>query len=188
HSDPFDWIELYNHSNTPVDLSGAWLSDNPTNNIYRIPDGTVIPARGFLTWDQNQLGFDLFAGGETIFLWNAAQTRIIDVIDFRGGSNNVSQGRWPDGGPNIYNLRHTPSGLPNDSPNPRPARSGVIISEIMFNPISGDIDDEYVEIYNRNSSPVSLAGWEFVTGISYLFATNAMTMSMPPGAHWVIAR
>ncbi len=189
HSDPVDWVELYNHSNDPVDLSGAQLTDNPQGtNAFRVPTGTTIAPRGFLSYDQNQLGFQLFAGGETVFLWSSNQTRIIDVIDFRGGSNNVSQGRWPDGGPNIYNLRHTPSGLPNDSPNPRPARSGVVISEIMFNPISGDTDDEYVEIYNRNSFPVSLAGWEFVTGISYLFQTNSMTISMPPGAHWVIAR
>ena len=104
HSDPLDWIELYNHSNIPVDLSGAWLSDDPTTNKYRIQNGTTIPARGFLTWDQNQLGFELFAGGETILLWNSNQTRVIDVIDFRGASNNVAQGRWPDGGPLVYGM------------------------------------------------------------------------------------
>lgn len=189
HSDPVDWIELYNHSNSSVDLSGAQITDNPQGtNAFRVPNGTSISARGFLSFDQNQLGFQLFAGGETIFLWNSNQSRLIDVIDFRGGSNNVAQGRWPDGGPNIYNLAFNSAGQPNNAPNPRPARSGVVISEIMFNPISGSIDDEYVEIVNRNNAPVNLAGWEFVTGIDYLFETNALTMSMPPGAHWVIAR
>jgi len=189
HSDPVDWIELYNHSNLPVDLSGAQITDNPQGtNFFRIPNGTSIPARGFISYEQDQLGFQLFAGGETIYLWNSTLTRVIDVIDFRGGSNNVAQGRWPDGGPNIYNLALNPAGRPNNLPNPRPARSGVVISEIMFNPISGSIDDEYVEIVNRNNSPINLAGWEFVTGIDYLFQTNSMTMNMPPGAHWVIAR
>ena len=186
HSDPVDWIELYNHSNASVDLSGAWLSDDPATNKYRIPNGTTIPARGFVTWDQNQLGFELFAGGETIFLWNSNQSRVLDVIDFRGASNNVSQGRWPDGGPNIYGI--AANSASRGLPNPRPVRYGVVISEIMYNPISGSVDDEYVEIYNRNNSPVSLAGWEFVTGINYLFQTNALTMNMPAGAHWVIAR
>jgi hypothetical protein len=189
HSDPVDWVELYNHANDPVDVSGARITDNPQGtNFFRIPDGTSIPGRGFLSYDQNQLGFQLFAGGETLFLWNSNRTRVIDVIDFRGGSNNVSQGRWPDGGPNIYNLTFRANGLPGNTPNPRPMRSSVVISEIMFNPISGSLDDEYIEIVNRNNSPVSLAGWEFVTGINYLFATNALTMAMPPGAHWVIAR
>src|SRR5437870_3886894 len=77
---------------------------------------TTLPPRGFLTWDQNQLGFELFAGGETIFLWNSNQTRVIDVIDFRGSSNNVSQGRWPDGGPNIYAMSANSRGLPNNPP------------------------------------------------------------------------
>ena len=108
HSDPVDWVELYNHSNAAVDLSGAQLTDNPQGtNAFHIPNGTVIPARGFVSWDQAQLGFELFAGGETIFLWNSNQTRVIDVIDFRGSSNNLSQGRWPDGGPNIYSLTYS---------------------------------------------------------------------------------
>ena len=183
HSDPVDWIELYNHSNIPVDLSGAWLSDDPSTNKYRIQNGTTIPARGFLTWDQNQLGFELFAGGETIFLWNSNQTRLIDVIDFRGSSNNVSQGRWPDGGSFIYGMAANSSsrGLPN----PRPIRYGVVINEIMYNPISGNSDDEYVELYNRGSQPVNLLEWEFVTGISYLFPTNVI---IAPGGYVVVAR
>ena len=184
HSDPSDWIELYNHSTVPVDLSGAWLSDDPKTNKYRIANGTTIPARGFLTWDQNQLGFELFAGGETIFLWNSNQTRVIDVIDFQGSSNNVSQGRWPDGGPYVYGMAANSSsrGLPN----PKPIRYGVVISEIMYNPISGNSDDEYVEIHNRGNQPVNLAEWEFVTGISYLFSNSPIMM--PPGAYWVMAK
>lgn len=184
HSDPSDWIELYNHSNVDVDLSGAWLSDDPLTNKFPIPNGTIIPARGFRTWDQNQLGFELFAGGETIFLWNSNQTRVIDVIDFRGASNNVSQGRVPDGGANLYGMASNTRGNANSGP----MRYGVIINEIMFNPISGDNADEYVEIYNRGSSAVNLQGWEFVTGIGYTFPTNAITSNMPPGAHWVIAQ
>jgi len=45
----------------------------------------------------------------------------------------------------------------------------------MYNPISGNTDDEYVEIYNRTASTISLAGWEFVVGITYAFPTNAVT-------------
>ena len=184
HSDPVDWIELYNHGNSAVDLSGAWLSDDPTTNKFRIPDGTSIPGRGFRSWDQTQLGFELFAGGETIFFWNSNQTRVLDVIDFRGQSNNITSGRWPDGGPIQYGLASATQGGPNSAP----MRYGVVISEIMYNPLSGNVNDEYVEIHNRNNTPVSLAGWEFVVGISYVFPTNAITSNMPAGAYWVIAR
>lgn len=183
HANPVDWIELYNHSNDPVDLSGAYLTDDPLTNKFRIPDGTTIPARGFLSWESAQLGFELFAGGETIFLWNSNQTRVIDVVDFRGASNGVSQGRYPDGGPNFYGMPNTRGG-----PNAVPVRYPVVINEIMFNPISGLNDDEYVEIYNRGNSAVNISGWEFVVGISYVFPTNSLTINMPAGAHWVIAR
>ena len=186
HSDPVDWIELYNHSNVPVDLSGAWLSDDPATNKFRIPNGTILPPRGFVSWDQNQLRFELFAGGETIFLWNSNQTRVIDVIDFRGASNNVSQGRWPDGGRNVYGI--AANSASRGQPNTRPIRYPVVINEIMYNPISGDTEDDYIEIHNRNNSPVNIAGWEFVVGIDYFFPTNALTLSMPAGACWVIAR
>jgi hypothetical protein len=183
HSDPEDWIELYNHSNTAVDLSGAWLSDDPLTNKFRIPNGTSIPARGFQSWSQSQLGFELFAGGETIFFWNASETRVMDVIDFRGQSNNITSGRFPDGGPFTYGLRNGTRGGPNSSP----MRYPVVISEIMYNPISGSADDEYIEIYNRGNLPVNMSGWEFVVGINYAFPTNAMTQTFPPGAYWVLA-
>jgi len=184
HSDPVDWIELYNHSNEAVDLSGAWLSDDPLTNKFRIPDGTIIDPRGFVSWDQFQLGFELFAGGETIFFWNSNQTRVLDVVDFRGASNNVTQGRSPDGGPFIYGL-HTPT---RGGPNSVPARYPVVISEVMYNPISGNTDDEYVEIVNRTPNFQNIGGYEFVVGINYVFPTNSLTQAMPPGAHWVIAR
>lgn len=184
HSDPLDWIEIYNHSNDPVDLSGAWLSDDPRTNKFRIPNGTIINPRGFLSWDQTQLGFELFAGGETILLWNSNQTRVIDVVDFRGSSNNVAQGRYPDGGPFIYGM----SSNTRNGPNAVPMRYPVIINEIMFNPISGNNDDEYVEIHNRSSASANLAGYEFVVGLTYAFPTNALTQNMPAGAYWVVAR
>lgn len=44
-----DWIELYNPSDTPVDISGYHLSDNenkPTK--WKFPPGAVINAKGFL--------------------------------------------------------------------------------------------------------------------------------------------
>lgn len=184
HSDPVDWLELYNHSNQPVDLSGAWLSDDPRTNKFRIPNGTTIAPRGHLAWDQNQLGFELFAGGETILLWNSNLTRVIDVVDFRGASNNISQGRYPDGAPHFYGMSQNTRG----GPNAPPIRYAVNINEIMFNPLSGNPDEEYVEIHNRSAVPANIASYEFVVGINYTFPTNALTQAMPPGAHWVVAR
>ena len=46
-----DWIELYNSSESDLDISGYYLSDkedNPTK--WAIPGGTIISAEGFLTF------------------------------------------------------------------------------------------------------------------------------------------
>ena len=60
----FDYIELYNHSNVSVDVSGCVLTDDPLTNKFVIATNTVIPARGFVSFDQNQMGFSLDAAGE----------------------------------------------------------------------------------------------------------------------------
>ena len=37
----------------------------------------------------------------------------------------------------------------------------------MYHPISEDDDDEYVELFNRGASAVSVGTWAFTAGISY---------------------
>ncbi len=176
-----DTIELYNHANFPVDLSGAYLTDSPDTNKFRMTNGTVIPARGFLAFNDTVLGFSLFAEGETIYLVNSNQTRVIDAIDFKGQSNGVSSGRSPDGGPLYYGLAMRTPGAPNSAPK----RWAVVLNEIMFNPISGDANDEYIEIYNRSAASINIGAWSLTNGVSYTFPSNTV---MPAGAYWVVAR
>ncbi len=165
-----DYVELFNTKTTPVDLSGAWLSDEAGTNKYRIADGTTIPARGFLSFDQNDLGFALSADGEQIFLVNSNQTRVIDAASFRGQENGVSEGHYPDGAPGFQRLSSVTKGTANAAP----LQSTVVINEIMYHPISDSNNDEYVELYNRTGSPVDLSGWKLQGGISYEFPSNSV--------------
>ena len=49
YNDYEDWIELYNTSGSPVNLTGYYLSDDPsTNTKWQIPAGITIAANGFL--------------------------------------------------------------------------------------------------------------------------------------------
>src|SRR6185295_12133839 len=50
----------------------------------------------------------------------------------------------------------------------------VIISEVMYNPLSGDNDKEYVELLNITDAPVSLAGWKFTSGIDFTFGNTTI--------------
>jgi len=185
HTDiPFrDAIELYNHSEVTVDLSGAYLTDSGDTNKFRIPDGTLIAPHGFVYFDDSVLGFQLFAGGETIFLLNPSQTRAIDSVEFKGQSNNWSSGRSPDGGPFHYGLSTPTLGAPNAAP----MRYDMIINELMYNPITGDTNDEYIELHNRGTGPANIAGWTFQSGVAFTFPTNSATV-IPAGGYLVVAK
>ena len=52
HTDAFgeneDWVEIYNGTASPIDLSGYFLSDKASNLMkWQIPSGTV-PANGYV--------------------------------------------------------------------------------------------------------------------------------------------
>jgi hypothetical protein len=100
-----DWIELYNTTDSEVDLTGHFLSDNIEKlDKYDIPDGTKIPAKGYLIiWadeDGKQEGlhanFKLSASGENIFLVNS-DTMVIDEITFGEQKTDISFARSPNG-------------------------------------------------------------------------------------------
>jgi len=110
-----DWFEIYNPTTNAVDLAGFHLSDDPTNNPtkFTVPAGISVPARGFLlVWTDEQSGqtqpggdlhvnFKLSQAGEAIALYDP-NGRPIDSVTFGPQTNNISEGRWPDGGASLY--------------------------------------------------------------------------------------
>jgi hypothetical protein len=175
-----DFIELYNHSRQPIDLSGAWLSDEGDTNKFRIPNGTTIGATGFVAYAQSTLGFSLSSGGERIFLVNSNQNRVIDAVDFDGQANGVSSGRYPDGAPRFSILSSVSSGTPN-----APGKvAGVVINEIMYNPVTGSEKDEFVELYNHTSEAINVGGWRLLDGITFTIPADTI---IPADGYLVIA-
>ena len=182
NTDPplLDFIELYNYSPSEVDLSGCFLTDERNTNIFRIPNGTVLGAGGFIAFDQNQLGFALSAAGETVYFINSNATRVIDAVRYDAQAADASYGRSPDGAPSFQELSERTAAAANGSALIRP----VVINEIMYNPLSGSNDDEYVELYNRGESVADVSGWRLIDGISYTIPNGVM---IPPNGYLVIA-
>lgn len=176
-----DFIELYNYGNAAVDLAGCFLSDSATTNKFTIPTGTSIPARGFVVFDQNQLGFSLSAAGETIFLRSPDQLQVIDAYRFGGQENGVTTGRYPDGAPSFSELQTPTKGQANS----RQLVRDVAINEIMFNPISGNDDDEYIELHNRSTASQNLGGWRINYGVTFTFPSNT---TIAPNGYVVVTR
>ncbi|MFA7273563.1 MAG: CotH kinase family protein [Crocinitomicaceae bacterium] len=100
-----DWIEIYNNTSAPINLSSYYLSDNDTNlTQWPFPNGTILPANGYLVvWADNDIlqtgfhaNFKLSTGGETIYLLSDATT-LADQITFPGQISDISYGRYPNG-------------------------------------------------------------------------------------------
>jgi hypothetical protein len=176
-----DFIELYNHSNQSVDLSGCILSSRSLTNGYLVPPNTLLPARGLIAFTSSQLGFELDPEGGTLYVINPNRTRVLDAIRYEGQANTASMGRSPDGANEFYRLKTaTPGAL-----NSEIWISDVVINEIMFRPISGDDDDQYLELYNQGINAVDLGGWKFIAGIDFEFPHPTV---MAPGDYLVVAR
>jgi hypothetical protein len=175
-----DFIELFNAGLQPVNLGGCWLSDDFGTNKFRIPDGTILPARDFIAWTELQLGFSLSSDGEEIFLVNSNRTRVLDAVRFDGQATGISRGRSPDGSPDFVELSAPTPGLANSTP----LRRDIVLNEIMYNPISGD-DDEFIELYNRGSGPVNVGQWRFEDGVNFTFPAGT---TIPAAGYLVVAK
>ena len=129
-----DWIELYNNSDSDINLAGYYLSDDGTDlQQWAFPD-TVIKAHDFLVvWaddDEDQSGlhanFKLSASGEGIYLMNAS-AELIDEVTFADQAENLSTGRYPDGTGEFVQMEPSFS-APNQEATPISDESAQLIS------------------------------------------------------------
>jgi hypothetical protein len=101
-----DWIELYNTSSAPLELSGLYLTDDYSlPNKFTFPQNTIIPANGHLiVWADNNAStssyvhcnFKLSANGEQLMLRTPAGT-VLDSVTFGPQNSDISMARCPDG-------------------------------------------------------------------------------------------
>jgi hypothetical protein len=100
-----DWIELYNTTPNPIDLSGMYLTDDALDLMkWSFPVPTTIPANGYLiVWADNDVfqsglhaSFKLNASGESVIFSTGAS--IYDQVNYGVQTTDVSYARCPDGG------------------------------------------------------------------------------------------
>ena len=172
-----DSVELHNNTDSPIDISGWYLSDNSDNYLeYRIPDGTILPARGYVVFDESDINPTPLNPGPNDFTFNGAHgeevylltkdpatgqpLRFVDHVSFGGAFNGVSFGRVPNGTGELVPAQRTTLGYDNSYA----AIGPVIISEVMYYPpaLTGGIDDtdnEFIELYNPTGAAVTLSTW-----------------------------
>ena len=174
------FIELYNHSTNSVDVSGCILTDDPSTNKFVIPGGTVIEPAGFVSFTQAQFGFTLNGAGETLYFIKPDNSRILDAVQFGAQANGVSYGRWPDGANDFYAFTTNTPGTNNSAI----WIGDIVINELMYDPISGNDDDQYIELYNKGTNTINLAGWQFTSGVTFTFPS----ITIAPNGYLVVAK
>ena len=129
YSNFVDWIEIYNDSDTIIDLGGLYFTDNFNElNKSQVPISfpeitKVAPGEFIVFWvDKNpefgplHLNFELKGNGEEIALsqqYHGILT-IIDSITYPQQSTNISYGRIPDAGDSWHYFNSPTPGLSND--------------------------------------------------------------------------
>ena len=191
--DSNDWLELHNRTASNFTFGANWfLSDDRTNlTKWMIPEGTMIPAAGFVSFDEQtgfhnptNIGFGLSKSGEEVLLSHlpgGAQDRVVDAVSFKGQENDWSLGRYADGGPFWHALTPRTRNASNAAP-----QLNLVISELMYHPPdigTNDNDiDEYVEIFNPTVGPIALfntnGAWRIDGGVSFTFPDNTTLPAM----------
>jgi hypothetical protein len=188
HTDPpeRDSMELYNPTGTNADISGWYLSDDSnTPKKYRIANATIIPAGGYLSFDERHfntgtggnIAFAFSSTGESAYLFSATNGQLTGYshgFDFGAMFNGVGFGRYVNSvGDEFLPMENS---LTFGSANSGPRIGPIVISEINYRPDSGG--DEFVELFNTSNNSVPLFDPAFPTnawkcnGLAYTFPTN----------------
>jgi hypothetical protein len=115
-----DWIEIFNVTDTEIDLSGYKIYDSGGQSGSKpkkeFPAGSVIPAGGWLVItvdDEDDSGFGLSSNGEEVWL-EAPDGTIIDNLIFPALAIDHSFGRKPDGSDNLVTFTEVTKGSSNN--------------------------------------------------------------------------
>jgi len=175
------FVELYNRGGVPINLSGARITTNAAVTGYTVPANTTLPPGGHRAFFEPQLGFALDAARLMVF--RADGQRALDALRVGPRSSNTAWGLRPDG-----DRASGMETLATETPAAQNARldaAPVVINELMYNPLSNDDRDEYIELHNRGASAVDLSNWTFNDGIEFTFPDGT---SLAAGAFLVVAK
>ena len=124
YDDREDWIELYNKSNTVLNLDDVYLSNSLSNQLkWKIPTGTLLAPNDYLAiWadddsleQQYHTNFNLNKDTGILILSNIFGS-ILDSISFTNQTEDVTFGRYPNGTGSFIKMNPTYKSVNNNFP------------------------------------------------------------------------
>ncbi|MDB4491402.1 lamin tail domain-containing protein [bacterium] len=186
-----DAIELHNAGTEAVDVSGWFLTDDPSEpSKYAIPQGSSIAAGGYLVILEDNdndpanndalppeffgSAFGLSSRGDAAHVFSAEADGQLagysDGFSFGASEEGVTFGRTVDSQGRVEYPAHDTASL--GAANTAPRIGQVVFSEIMYHSPQADDAGEYLELVNRSEASVSLAGWQ-IGGLGFTFPEGA---------------
>jgi hypothetical protein len=182
-----DWIELHNTTEGDIDISGWFLSDDPSDlEKFVIPDNTILIAGGYVAFNEVTHfgttvdpvnGFALSELGDTVIISSSDINGDISTyrsfVSFAATANGVSLGRHTlSTGEVDFVAMETPTYADENS---APLIGSMVIEEIMYNP-DGPGGAEYILMKNISGSIVELYDpanptntWQISGGVEFVF-------------------
>ena len=178
----YDWVELYNPTDSAIDLDSCYITDNEDIPLkYRLnglsvePKGyAVIFLSGLNTVDEKgflHTGFKLSSSGETLTL-SDKHGNVLSRVQVPKNDRNISYGLIDDGKHAEYVWFSSPTPLAENSRENYAssadklefATNGVIINEFMTDNtyICYDADGDYgdwIELYNPTETDADMTGY-----------------------------
>ncbi len=176
-----DWVELYNTSAVAFSIAGYGLTESSSTPLkYVFPPGTSVPGLGRLVvWCDSDntapglhSGFTLKSNGKKVSLYfpgSIPGSIPVDSIAFGIQAADLTIGRFPEGTGGWVLTHPTPS-----SANQTVALGSITnlsINEWMATN-SVPPGNDWLELYNRSTNPVALAGLVFTTDLPPTVPTN----------------
>jgi Lamin Tail Domain/Secretion system C-terminal sorting domain len=207
--DAGDWIELYNHGSTSLNISNCVLLDGDTREKYCIiPNNTILNAGQRLVIYEdslkfavqfpsvtNKIGplcFKLNDGGQKITL-NDKDNKLITTFTFDDTWQCSADGRGRtlqllSTSANPNNATSWYAGCIGGSPGVTysPCTENPMYSEInYFSAATSDAGD-WFELHNKNSTPFNLSGWSVRNGVNSNVFTFSSGTTIPAAGYLVL--
>lgn len=210
-----DWIELVNASGESVHLNAYYITDNVAapQKAFRLPDVVLRPGEYYLLYankkgGENCIGFSLKKEGETLTLLDAHMEEL-SSLTVPALIRDVSYARRADGSygycdlptPGAANQGDILDDMPLTSqlvkePEPveeeKPRSPDILITEVVskngtsLQAAGCDGCSEWVELYNPNAFPVSLAGFTLTDDMTEVEKHNFPEVELAAGQFLIV--